>query len=83
MDNFSIRSSLSSHDNIHILNNAVLPRKMVEKNIFTCFEAVFGQPWFGCFVCSAKLETKMSLMQFVLKLDTFEHILEAVPGPDI
>ena len=30
MDNFSIRSSLNSHDNIHVLNNAVLPRKMVE-----------------------------------------------------
>ena len=30
MDDFSIRSSLNSHDNIHILKDAVVLRKMVE-----------------------------------------------------
>ena len=48
-----------------------------------CFEAVFGQPWVGCFVCSGKLETKKPLMWFSLNLDTCEHILKAVLGPDI
>ena len=61
-DNFSIRSSLNSHDNIHFLNNALLPRKLVETTFLCVMRLYLANLRLAVFVCSGKLETKKSLM---------------------
>ena len=62
MDDFSIRSILNSFHNIIYLEQCSITKENGINDLLMCFEAVFGQPWVGCFVCSGKLETKKLLM---------------------